>query len=228
MPRGSWAFTKPRRTCGRPQPPGSMAAPPRRAGGSVGRGTACATAIPMGFWPTWPRPWKRNKLDMNTSLLDDLYSAVDRLLGRTPDDAEMQAFLSALGHWPLQVLGPEDFNIYLEDEARGFCLLFEDCSVVPHPLAASKPAETPIFTGCFFYAEGVEGYHAYAGALPYGITWSDTASSLVSKLGPPKNEMKSKRTGLLIAHRWPAGQWLLTARYSAGGSSLGHLYVGIY
>jgi len=165
---------------------------------------------------------------MTTSPLGDVYSAVDRLLGRTPDDAELQSFLSALGYWPLQVLGPEDFNLYLEDKARGFCLLFEDCSVVPHPLAAGKPAGTLIFAGCFFYAEGVEGYHAYAGALPYGITWSDTASSIVAKLGPPKNEIKSKRTGVLMAHRWQAGQWLLTASYHAGGSSLEHLYVGIY
>jgi hypothetical protein len=165
---------------------------------------------------------------MNTSLVNDLYTAVDRLLGRTPDDAELQAFLSALSYWPLQVLGPEDFRIYLEDKARGFCLLFEDCSVVPHPLATGKAAKTPIFTGCFFYAEGVEGYHAYKGVLPYGITWSDTASSLVSTLGPTESEIKSKRTSMLTAHVWPAGQWFLTASYLAGGSSLKHLYVGIY
>lgn len=163
---------------------------------------------------------------MNITHLDDIYSVVEQLLGKTPDDAELQSFLVAIGKWPLSAFGPEDLSIYLEDKRLGYCLLFEDCSTVRHPLATDKVAETPIFVGCFFYSEGVDGYRAYAGKLPSSITWFDTPNTLVYKLGTPMNEIMNKKTGALLGHRWQAGQWLLSASYS-GGEKLKHLYLGI-
>jgi hypothetical protein len=149
------------------------------------------------------------------------------LLGRTPDDSELHELLATLGNWPLRAFGPEELSIYLHDKVRGFCLVFDDSTTVRHPVASGKPAQTPIFVGAFFYAEGVDGYHAYAGAMPYGIGWSDTAKSLVSKIGPPKFEIKNKQTGQLRSHRWPAGQWMLTALYGGGGTSIKHMHLGI-
>ena len=110
--------------------------------------------------------------------MKDLSGSAERLLGRTPDDPELQTFLKTLGRWPLPPFGPEELTIYW-DKALGFCLVFDDSSTVKHSIAAGNQAGTPIFVGTFFYAEGVDGYHAYAGPLPYGITWSDTANSLV-------------------------------------------------
>lgn len=164
---------------------------------------------------------------MKKSPMKDLFASSERLLGRTPDDTELQAFLGALGMWPLPDFEPEELTIYLEDKDRGFCLMFDDSSSVQHPVAAGKPAETPIFVSAYFYAEGVEEYHAFAGTLPYGIIWSDTANSLVSKMGPPKHEIKTKSDGRLSAHVWPAGQWWLTASYVGGGSSIDYLYLNI-
>lgn len=138
-------------------------------------------------------------------LVNDLYSVVDGLLGRPPEDAELQSFLEALGHWPL-TLGPEDILRYLAHQDRGFCLLFMDASGHPHPVARGKPPRTPIFKGCFFYAEGVEECRAFAGALPNGITWSDTATTLLAKLGPPKNAIISRKRGVLTSHFWTMGQ----------------------
>src|SRR5712691_8042072 len=46
-------------SCGRVRQPGSMAAPPRRVGGSAGPGIACGIAIPTAAWQTWPTPWTR-------------------------------------------------------------------------------------------------------------------------------------------------------------------------
>jgi hypothetical protein len=171
-----------------------------------------------------------NKLDfmtVNPSIINNLFSAAEPLFGRTPDDAELQSFLSALGKWPIPEFGAEDFYLYIPDKAQGYCLFFEDADILKHPAAAGKPPRTPILVGCFFYNEGVDEYHAFAGALPLGITWADTASSLVSKLGPPKNEIKNKKTGLLSSHRWPAGQLLVSAVYRGGGTSIKHIYVGI-
>jgi hypothetical protein len=166
-------------------------------------------------------------MSAKTSVINDLFAAAEPLFGRAPDDAELQSFLNAVGKWPVPAFGPEEFSLYVADKPRGFCLLFEDAETVKHPDAAGKPARTPIFIGCFFYNEGVDGYQAFAGALPLGITWADTASSLVSKLGPPDSEIKSKKTGLVTSHGWPAGRLLLTVAYRGGGSSIRHIYVGI-
>ena len=163
---------------------------------------------------------------MKTFRLEDLFSIVDSLLGRTPDDLELQSFLTALGNWPLPDFEEEEFTIYLEDKARGFCLLFEDCSAVRHPLASGKPEKMPIFIGCFFYAEGVDEYSMFKGTLPENIVWSDDSTSLVAKLGVPNNEIINKKTGRLMAHRWSVKQWLLTASYDSGGF-LQELYLGI-
>jgi hypothetical protein len=158
---------------------------------------------------------------------EDMFASVERLLGRTPDDNELRSFLQQLGKWPVPEFGPEELTIYLEDKARGFCLVFDDSATVRHPIAANKSPQTAIFVGCFFYSEGVDGYHAFTGSLPYGITWSDNSTTTVSKIGPPKHEIKNKNTGLLSSHRWQVGQWMLTVRYKGGGSSIRHIHLGI-
>jgi len=170
-------------------------------------------------------PGKKGK--MKTSPINDIFASAERLLGRTSDDPELKILLQALGFWPLPEFESEESSIYLEDEARGFCLVFDDSSSLEHPLAAGKPPGTPIFRNVFLYSEGVGDYHAYKGTLPHGITWSDTANTLVAKMGPPKNEIKNKKTGKLSAHRWPAGRWMLTASYGGGGSSLNRLNLDI-
>ncbi|OLE97762.1 MAG: hypothetical protein AUG75_04345 [Cyanobacteria bacterium 13_1_20CM_4_61_6] len=53
----SWTFTTPCSTSGRGRQPGWMGAPPRRAGGLAGHGTACGMASRTGSWQTWSRPW---------------------------------------------------------------------------------------------------------------------------------------------------------------------------
>ena len=165
---------------------------------------------------------------MPTAPLIDVFASAERLLGRTPSDPELRKLLVSLGRWPLPEFESEEVSIYLEDQARGFCLVFDDSSSLEDPIAAGEQPGTPIFVSAFFYAEGVDGYHAYAAPLPHGITWSDTASSLLSKMGPPKHEIKSKKTGLLSAHVWAYGRWALTASYPAGGTSPDHLSLAIF
>lgn len=165
---------------------------------------------------------------MATANKNDIFADVDRLLGRTRDDREFQGFLATLGYWPLGEMGPEDLSMFIENRGLGYCLVLENCSTVPHPLAAGKPDDMLIFAGCFFYPEGEEGYHSYVGRLPADISWSDTSESLTARLGTPKNVITNKKTGNLTAHRWPLGQWLLTASYRGGGKELKRIYVGIY
>jgi hypothetical protein len=162
---------------------------------------------------------------MKASATEDMFASVERLLGRTPDDNELRLFLEGLGKWPIPAFGEEELTIYLGDKARGYNLVFDDSSTVRHPVAAGKSPETPILVTCFFYNEGVEGYHAFTGTLPNGITWSDSADSLVAKIGPPKHEIKYGTT--LSAHRWSKGQWMLTASYQRNGAFVEYLDLGI-
>ena len=56
LPWASWTFPTPCSPGGRGPRPGWTAAPPTRAGGLAGHGTACGMASPMGSWQTWSRP----------------------------------------------------------------------------------------------------------------------------------------------------------------------------
>ncbi len=164
---------------------------------------------------------------MTTSIASNLYHTIAPLFGRTPEDPEVAAVLETLGELPFRDLDIEEFSRYVARRPEGFCLLFQDAEIVRHPTAQGKAPKTPIFTGCFFYPEAVEDYSRFTGSLPDGILWTDNAATLLAKLGQPKNEILSKKTGRLKAHRWSRGELLLTASYQADASSLHHVYVGI-
>lgn len=164
---------------------------------------------------------------MSTPITTNLFKVIAPLFGQTPDDPDLSKLLGTLGELPFRGFGPEDFSLYMTKKADGFCLLFEDADTVDHPVAKAKPRRTPIFTGCFFYPKGVDEYDEFTGALPEGIAWSDTAGTLLSRLGTPKNEIINKKTGRVKAHRWAKDRLLLTASYKVDASSLHHIYIGI-
>ena len=164
---------------------------------------------------------------MTTSPTSNLYDTIAPLFGRTPEDPELAAVLGTLGELPFRGLASDEFSRYLTKKTAGYCLLFEDAETVRHPTAQGKARKTPIFTGCFFYPEGVDEYAQFTGALPEGILWTDSAATLPAKLGAPKNEIINKKTGRLKAHRWSKGALLLTASYKADATSLHHIYIGI-
>jgi len=157
-----------------------------------------------------------------------LFKRAELLLGRTPDDPELQGFLKKLQMWPVPAFEEDELTVYLENKALGFCLVFDDSSTVKHESAAGKTPGTPLFVTTFLYAEGVEGYHKFPGELPNGIAWSDSAAAVVAKLGPPKREIKNKRDGRLTAHAWPFGSWWMTVGYIGGGTSIDRIDLNIF
>lgn len=145
-----------------------------------------------------------------------LSAEVDRFVSRHVQESEVRQWLASLGLWPLPYFGTEN-QIYVPEKPRGFCLTFRRAT-------PSKPA--PWLSGCFFYAEGEEGYAAFPHRLPLGITWQDDAASLVARLGAPTVEHKNKRTGRLLGHRWNADKHNMTsASYDAEGH-VRHVYRG--
>lgn len=158
--------------------------------------------------------------------LSDIAVAVTRLAGRRADDPELMAFLTVLGSWPLPAFPPDEFHVYVEDQARGFSLAFQDADSVPQFRPPGTPARTPLLIGGFFYSEGKDGYRQFGGPLPCDVTWSETPAELQARLGPAKFVINHKKTGALQALRWEIEGRMLSANFKSDGT-LGHVYVGI-
>jgi hypothetical protein len=165
---------------------------------------------------------------LGSSTVDSLFAASERLLGRTPNDPELKEVLVGLAAWPLPEFDEDEISVYVENEPAGYDLEFRDSSTVDHPVAEGKSPGTPVFVSAFFYNEGVEDYGQFKGALPNGISWSDTSNDLVRKLGKPKREFKNKADGKLNGHGWPRGEWWLTASYAEDGAVLERFDLGIF
>ena len=71
-------------------------------------------------------------MSANAFPVEDIAPLVIRLAGRTPDDAELRSFLSALGRWPLPAFPPDEFDVSVEDQQRGFSLSFRDAATLKH------------------------------------------------------------------------------------------------
>jgi len=176
---------------------------------------------------SWVQTSKVTTMSAKPSAVTDLFKTVEPLFGRTLKDGDLEALLKDLEKWPVPPFGDEDFVIFQGDKTLGYDLVFDDAETVKIPEVTEKTPRTHLLVGCFFFNEGFDGNQAFPGHLPWGIAWSDNAASLVSKFGPPMNEIMNKKTGLLNSHRWKSGRILLTARYIGGGTSLRQIYVGI-
>lgn len=162
---------------------------------------------------------------------DDLYlnlfTHIEKLFGETPNNKELAAILAWMGHSKFPKFKAEEWDIYLSKKPLGFSFVFDDAEMVLHDCAKGKAPRTPIFTGCFFYPEGEEGFKEYTGKLPFGVTWSDTATTLQKKLKEKAKPIVSKATGALQGHIWSIGGLRLTASYQKDQSSLANILVGL-
>jgi hypothetical protein len=160
---------------------------------------------------------------------DDLYvnlfSKVEKLLGETPDNKELAAIVSWMGYRKFPSFKDEEWAIYLSKENYGFCLKFDDAELVKHACAKGKPPRTPILTGGFFYAKGVEDYHQFSGLLPHGMEWSDTPASVEKKFKGKAKPFKNKTTKVLEAHFLVFGRVRITVSYKQDLSSVSDFYL---
>ncbi len=121
----------------------------------------------------------------------------------------------------------EEWAIYLSREKYGFCLMFKDAELVQHPCAKDKPPRTPILTGSFFYAEGIEDYNQFTGMLPHGIEWSHTPQAVEKKFKGNAEPFKNKETKALEAHFLVFGRVRITVSYKKDLSSVSDLFVAL-
>jgi hypothetical protein len=121
----------------------------------------------------------------------------------------------------------EEWSIYLSKEDYGFCLMFDDAAVAAHASAKDKPPRTPILTGGFFYAKGVEDFHQFTGRLPHGLEWSDTPLSVEKKFKGKAKPFKNKQTKALEAHFLVFGHARITVSYKNDLSSVSDFFVAL-
>jgi hypothetical protein len=119
-------------------------------------------------------------------------------LGKEEDTPEVLALLAKLGI--KKKLKPSDEGYArLKLPTKGLLLSFE-----PIDEKSSKLK----FSGVQFYSDSEEGFTTFAGALPKGLTFSDSPKEARQKLGKPTKIMKEFR----LDH-WIAKGRQLTVRY---------------
>jgi hypothetical protein len=129
------------------------------------------------------------------------------LLGRSAKDYELIPFCAENNLDISKVeLEPEFYRGYLEKKQEGFSLVFTDeREFLNKPEQALRKGEL-YFSGVFFYADGKEDFSEYRGTLPKDIRFSDTREELLTKLGEPSWQRKSRKNNAVIADRWDSSE----------------------
>src|SRR5688572_7571837 len=107
------------------------------------------------------------------------------LIGRGEDDGELKRFLTSVGSWPIPEFKADEHTSAHVDHERGFELQFRAAETLKHPRAAGATGRKAVLFGTYLYAGGKFDYKRFTGALPKGVTWSDTVETLTAKLGEP-------------------------------------------
>ena len=99
-------------------------------------------------------------------------------------------------------LEEDDFDAYVEKQEFGFCLMFTDeakfLGLANQPIGHGKL----YFSTVFFYSEGKDNYSEYQGTLPFGLSFNDTRTDALAKLGTQSWQRVAKDGARVISDRW--------------------------
>jgi hypothetical protein len=138
-------------------------------------------------------------------------SQFELCLGKAEGTPEVTTMLAALGVTKKLKLGSEGY-VRLKLASQGLLLSF-----VPEDPKSSRL----VFSGVQFYSDVEEGFTTFAGALPGGLTFSDSPAQARAKLGKPTEIMKDFR----LDH-WIADGRQLTVRYTKPLDGIAHVLRG--
>jgi hypothetical protein len=162
---------------------------------------------------------------------DDYYvnfvSYIEKTLGETSANEDIVSLINWMEYEKFPDFPEEEWSVYLSKKELGFSLLFDDADILPPQWARGREPGTPIFTGCFLYSEGLEGFKKFNGRLPYGIAWTDTPSTLQEKFKEKAKPFLNKKTGALEAHILVFGKNRFTVDYKNDLSSVSQIYIGL-
>jgi hypothetical protein len=127
-------------------------------------------------------------------------------LGKTEDTPEVSRLLATLGVRKKLRPSKEEGYVNLEFPKLGLLLTFEP---------AEPKSSILLLSGIQYCADAEEGFTSFAGALPGGLTFSDSPNVVRRKLGKPSKIQKLDRQD-----HWIAGGRQLSVRYNKSLSGI--------
>lgn len=165
---------------------------------------------------------------MTNPAIKELATTLLQMIGHAIDETIQKDILMSIGSWPVPQFQPDEFSSSFVDHDHGFEISFQAAMLLTHPrVSPDAKGRTPIIAGGFFYAGGKDEFSPFTGALPSGITWSDTVETMPKKLGEPKTTVRNKKTGGVRAYRWQIEPGITLESAFGSDGSLKHLYLGL-
>jgi hypothetical protein len=108
----------------------------------------------------------------------------DEIVGKQADVDLVARALADLGFSGRVNIPRNETDVYLNFEAQGISLLFEDERYIGQKHDIEFSSDAPVLTAIFLYGPGDDEFGEYQGGLPGGLKFSDDQERARAKLGP--------------------------------------------
>jgi hypothetical protein len=145
------------------------------------------------------------------------------IVGKQADVDLVARGLAELGFSGQVNIPRDETDVYLNFEARGISLLFQDERYIGQKHEIEFPSDAPVLTAIFLYGPGDNEFREYQGDLPGGLKLSDDQERAQAELGPAVKFNEAR--GLEI---WELGNKVrLFVLYAEGLRSIARVQFGI-
>ena len=134
-------------------------------------------------------------------------------LGKTAESQDVTTLLARLGVKKQPRMKRDEIDAIVNLESQGLVLLFRPADDKSSQL---KLAEVQI------YSDVEEGYTSFAGQLPRGLTFADSRSDAIKKLGKPDLSRRQFRL-----ETWYGNDSTLTVKFAKGEGRIQMLHLGL-
>lgn len=105
-------------------------------------------------------------------------------LGRPSSNADVQAFFVEQGLPKVPKIARGESDVYLNLEAHGLSLLFEEADYFAKQHRLELPTDAPVLSAVFLYGPGDDEYQAFQGNLFKGLRFDMGQKQAQQLLGP--------------------------------------------
>lgn len=107
------------------------------------------------------------------------------VVGKQANADSVVQCLAAFGFADRVNIPRNETDVYLNREDQGISFLFKDERYIAEQNGVDFPSDAPVLTAIFLYGPGDDEFSEYKGALPGGLSFSDSQAQARAKLGPP-------------------------------------------
>jgi len=139
-------------------------------------------------------------------MLNDIQHFLPLLGTPTSDPATIDGFAAHGIDLPREMVPfSGSFRAYVERKSEGVAFSFRN---------DLRDDRAYVLDGVFSYSEGKDGYTEYRGALPSGISFSNSRDDILRLMGPPKWH-RNRADGSLISEKWNVGPYFMHVTWSS-------------